>query len=266
MATIEQRLIGSEAFSVSAAGSGPFAAGGDLSAGKGAHAHPEGQLAVIADGLLVLDVGGESWMMSAGRIGWIPPGMVHSAVAFGLTAGWNAYIDAELSKRLPPSPAVLKMTDLTAALFERVSRWESERAGVERQRRTRVIEVLLDELESAEHENLHLPVPSDRRLRRLAATLAVDPASNESLERCADRIGMSGRTMTRQFKAETNMTIGQWRNMARMKAAVEMLAREDSVTGIAFALGFDSASSFIARFRETFGTTPARYRRRPTAA
>ncbi|APG87128.1 hypothetical protein SAMCFNEI73_pB0446 (plasmid) [Sinorhizobium americanum] len=44
-----------------------------------------------------------------------------------------------------------------------------------------------------------------------------------------------------------------------MLAALELLAYGEAVTNVALDVGYESASSFVVAFRETFGTTPARF-------
>ncbi len=70
---------------------------------------------------------------------------------------------------------------------------------------------------------------------------------------------MSERSLIRKFNAETGMTFRQWRRQARLLEALERLAAGDSVTAVAFAVGYDSISAFIVAFREVFGETPKRY-------
>lgn len=41
--------------------------------------------------------------------------------------------------------------------------------------------------------------------------------------------------------------------------AVRLLASGRAVTEVAFDVGYDSVSAFIAAFKRCFGTTPARY-------
>jgi transcriptional regulator GlxA family with amidase domain len=126
---------------------------------------------------------------------------------------------------------------------------------------SKLMDVLLDELQSAESEELHLPIPADPRLAGLAATLMQDPSDNRSLYHCARSIGLSERSLSRNFRRETKMSFVEWRTMARMKHALEKIADGWSVTDTSIAVGYDSVSSFIVQFRRTFGTTPAHYRR-----
>lgn len=55
------------------------------------------------------------------------------------------------------------------------------------------------------------------------------------------------------------MSFVQWRQLVRLKRGLEMLADGESVTATALTLGYDSGSRFIALFRLTLGTTPARH-------
>lgn len=228
--------------------------------GKAPHRHPEGQLSVVADGLLILSVEGASLMLPPGRIGWIPPDTVHAGASYGTRMGWVAYLHRGLCAQLPKRPTILKLSPLTEALFSRICDVgiNPTSAGTPA---SKLMGMLLDELESAESEDLQLPIPADPRLADLAATLIEDPSDNRSLSQCARSIGFSERSLSRHFRSETKMSFVEWRTMARMKKALEQMARGWSVTDTSVAVGYDSVSSFIVQFRRTFGTTPARYRR-----
>ncbi len=108
-------------------------------------------------------------------------------------------------------------------------------------------------------QTLFLPMPREPRLARMAARMVATPDDNTDLDGWAARIGMSRRTLTRRFQAETGWTVGQWRQQMRLLAAMERLAAGHSVTAIALDLGYASVSSFIAVFRRYLGTTPRAY-------
>jgi len=55
------------------------------------------------------------------------------------------------------------------------------------------------------------------------------------------------------------VTLGQWRQQARLLRALEMLFRGGSVTQAALSVGYESTSAFIGSFRTAFGLTPTRY-------
>jgi AraC-like DNA-binding protein len=242
----------------------PFAVSPDRTQGhrdgKAAHQHPEGQLSVVADGLLIISVEGASLMLPPRRIGWIPPETVHAGASYGTRMGWVAYLHRSLCARLPKRPTIFKLTPLTEALFARICDVGVNQT-IDGAPASKLIDVLLDELKSAENEELQLPIPADPRLAGLAAMLIQDPSDCRSLNDFARSIGFSERSLSRHFREETKMSFVEWRTMARMKRALEQMAEGCSVTDTAIAVGYDSVSSFIVQFRRTFGTTPALYRR-----
>ncbi|NEU94725.1 helix-turn-helix transcriptional regulator [Bradyrhizobium sp. UFLA 03-164] len=102
-------------------------------------------------------------------------------------------------------------------------------------------------------------MPTDPRLLRVARALADDPADKRRLDDWAILAGSPVRTLTRRFPIETGFSFTEWRQRVRLMRALEMLADEIPVTTIALDLGYETVSAFIALFRRTFGTTPARY-------
>jgi AraC-like DNA-binding protein len=55
------------------------------------------------------------------------------------------------------------------------------------------------------------------------------------------------------------MSYQAWRQLWRLLRAVDLLVAGQSVTAVAFDLGFSSDSAFIAYFRQMTGETPGRY-------
>jgi AraC-like DNA-binding protein len=86
-----------------------------------------------------------------------------------------------------------------------------------------------------------------------------DPSLRFTIEEWGARVGASNRTLIRLFQRETGMSFGRWRQQLHIGLALQRLASGQSVTNIAFDLGYESTSAFIAMFRRMLGTTPARY-------
>jgi AraC-like DNA-binding protein len=122
-----------------------------------------------------------------------------------------------------------------------------------------LIGLLLEQLEALPSIPLQLPAPRDQRARRAADWLRRNPGDAASLDRIARRVGASKRTLERLFLAETAMSFGAWRQQLRLMQALELLAAGEPVTQVALAVGYESTSAFIARFRQVLGTTPGRY-------
>ena len=95
-------------------------------------------------------------------------------------------------------------------------------------------------------------------LLRTTATLG-ERLGPRPLDRIAQGVGASKRTLERIFRAETGVTFGQWRKQLRLLEALRQLAAGEPVTNVALRVGYESPSAFIAMFRNALGTTPSRY-------
>lgn len=83
-----------------------------------------------------------------------------------------------------------------------------------------------------------------------------------SLGDLARRASTSPRTLSRRFKEQTGTTPLQWLLDVRVRNAQALLETTRlTVDEVAFAVGFDGAATFRARFRRTIGVTPNAYRR-----
>jgi len=85
------------------------------------------------------------------------------------------------------------------------------------------------------------------------------PAEGRTLEQWGRRVGATGRTLSRLFRAETGMSFHQWRQQLRLLQALRLLGRGDPITSVALDVGYGSLSAFVSVFRKTLGVTPGRY-------
>lgn len=83
----------------------------------------------------------------------------------------------------------------------------------------------------------------------------------------ANRARLSPRTFARRFREQTGTTPLQWLLAARLKRAQQLLETSSAtVEEVAAQAGFDSATTFRARFTRVLGLGPAAYRRQFNAA
>jgi transcriptional regulator GlxA family with amidase domain len=84
-----------------------------------------------------------------------------------------------------------------------------------------------------------------------------------SVERLADRIGMSARHFSRVCQRETNMNPGQFVDRMRVEAAQQMIDSSSmGLKEIADACGFRSADSMRRTFVRVIGITAGEYTER----
>ena len=220
------------------------------------HSHVRGQLFCVESGLVHVRTSHGSWLPPPQRAGWIPPGS-----AIGPASAARPAAGASSSRRRLRGAAgaalVIGISELMQALVRRAVTWTDRRELAPPE--ARIADVLLDEIQRAPREPLHLPMPSDPRLARIARAVYERPDDPRSLEDWARWGAVSPRTLRRLMAAETGMSFGRWRQQAGLIHALERLAQGEAVATVADALGYASPSGFIAMFRRAFGASPGRY-------
>jgi len=221
------------------------------------HSHPRAQLVYAAAGVMTVRTDQGLWVIPPQRAVWMPAGVEHQVHASGTLAMRTVYVEAGGERRYPGTCRVLTVGPLLRQLILRAVAMPAlyPLGGPEE----RLMMVLLDEIAALPEAPLHLPVPRDRRLRRITDALLADPAGGRTLKDWAASSGASVRTLARRFVRETGMTFGAWRQQLRLLRALEYLAEGRPVTQVALDLGYDSPSAFSAMFRRTLGVPPSRY-------
>lgn len=221
------------------------------------HRHVRGQVICVDEGLLNTRTEHGQWSLPPGCAGWMPPQAMHTVQIAGPLRGYVLLVAPAACAALPDRPCVIGLNGLLRELLLRVAAWGvPEALDAEQQR---ICAVLLDELRQAPIERLHLPMPSDRRLLRIAAQLLATPADGRSLAQWAHWAGLSPRSLSRHFRDETGLGFAGWRQQARLAEALRQLTDGASVADVAHRLGYSSSSAFVTAFRGHFGHPPARY-------
>ena len=221
------------------------------------HFHPEDQLIFASNGVMTLRTTQGTWVVPPLRAVWIPAHTPHSVAMSGQVSMRTLYFLPKLVRALPPKCSVINVSPLLkelilhACTFKRLNRRD--------RRQSRIINILVDQLEAAHSIPLQLPRPSDVRAVRVVDALLADPADQRPLRTLARACGASKRSVERIFWAETRMTFGKWRQQLRLLHALQRLASGEKVTGAALDAGYSSPSAFISMFRKQLGTTPSRY-------
>ncbi len=221
------------------------------------HRHEWHQLVYAVRGVMNVNTALSSWVVPSHRAVWVPAGTEHSIEMVGAVSLRTLYLKASLSAAFPRECCVVNVSPLLRELILRTIHIGMLDRKVPVQKR--LTGVILDQLETLRTVPLRLPMPRDRRALRVVELLREDPSETHSLDQLGPRIGASKRTIERLFQVETEMSFGKWRQQFRMLHALRLLAAGESVTTVAFAVGYDSTSAFISAFKTTLGTTPGRY-------
>jgi len=222
------------------------------------HRHRKAQVLLVQRGALSCEVeGGLLWMVPPRSAVWIPGGALHALKVTGAFEGSVTFVDPDVDTCLPKVCCAVSVTPLLRELLARSASLPAlyEEGGAN----SRLVVALLDELAAAQVEDLHLPMPTDARLRRIVDLMMASPADRGSLDVWARRAGMSERTLMRLISRETGMSFGRWRQQLCVMLAVKWLADGASIQRVTADLGYESVPSFVTMFRKTLGASPGRY-------
>ncbi|MFZ5673681.1 MAG: AraC family transcriptional regulator [Pseudomonadota bacterium] len=177
----------------------------------GWHGHVRGQILTASAGLMVATTERGAWYVPSGHALWIPPGLDHDVGMRGAVAMRSAYVEATTAAGLPPSCKVIVASALLIAAIDALAREPTEYD--ERGRGGHLAALIVDEMARAEDAALTLPMPRDGRLVRLCSTM-ITKGERRSLDDWAELAGMSRRSLTRHFRAETGLSVLAWRKRA----------------------------------------------------
>jgi AraC-like DNA-binding protein len=216
------------------------------------HTHEDHQLAWAATGVLTVITQNATWVLPPTRALWIPAGLPHETGAAGRATMRSLYIKpAHYPGWTEPTPVAA-----TPLLAELIGYLATDLAPAQRAN----AEVLLkDLLTPMPVTTIEVRMPATKLARTVATALRNNPADKRTLNEWGHEVGASERTLAREFVAGTGVPFGRWRTLLRVQAALPMLAAGDPVSRVAYRVGYDNPSAFVAAFRRETGTTPAGY-------
>jgi AraC-like DNA-binding protein len=208
-------------------------------------------------GVGTCEVEGGIWLVPPQSAFFVPGGMMHRVTSAGKIEGYAVFIDPDETRALPSKCTTITVNPLLRELIIRSAQFPTnyKQGGTE----SRVTALLLDEISAAPVGGLHLPMPSNPRLRAIFQGMMTNPADRGTIESWARRVGFSERTLARTIAAETGMSFGRWRQHLNIILALQWMANGATVQQVALDLGYESVGSFVTMFRKALGTSPARY-------
>jgi len=221
------------------------------------HQHIWGQLLYASHGVMQVMAQGYIWVIPPQRAVWIPPNVEHAIKVIHKVRLRNVYISPNVMQGLPTHCQVMHISPLLREIIAEAVRLPAlyDTDGPE----GRLMGVLLDCLKATPSTPLQLPVPDQGMIKTIADFLKENPDDDKTLEDWAQKLGTTSRTLARNFKKQTDMTFGQWRQQARLLEALSRLANQQPIAHIAQDLGYSSQSAFSAMFKKALGVTPGHY-------
>jgi AraC-like DNA-binding protein/quercetin dioxygenase-like cupin family protein len=221
------------------------------------HRHGRSQFLYASSGVMTVITLNGIWVVPPLRAVWIPAHTHHQIQTSGTLSMRSLFIDTARFPDLPKDCRVLAVSPLLKELI--LYAVSLPRLYPLRGPEQRLMRVIIDQIRSMDITPLQLSIPHDSRLMKIYDRLSVNPADKRSLEDWGKLVGATSRTLARQFRKETGMGFGQWRQQIRILEALSRLGRGETVTAVAIDLGYDSTSAFISMFKKSLGKTPGQY-------
>lgn len=211
------------------------------------HSHPWGEFVYSFSGVMEVRLESDHLTAPAHYGIWLPPGIVHE--------GLNRYSATHCSLYLmPEAPCTLEVNPLTIALLEHLRLYPLSSPLSEENHR--LLGVLRDQLKGSQRYKNFLPYTDDPLLKGILEKLEKNPADDTPLAELASSSGTTIRTLNRKCQDALGMPLNEWRQRMRVVKAIHLLEKGGKVENVAFEVGYNSASSFIAMFQRQTGITP----------
>lgn len=232
---------------------------GELSRPPLLHSHATGQLVVSIRG--VVGLASTEWRtaLPPACALWAPPGLLHEGFIGSNSESLYLHIAPEWAQSLPDEPIRIMLSPMVLAM---IRHFTQIRAPFSAESHTgRLARVLLEEIQLAPRLPLNFaPLPYNAKLFCIAEEIVANPTLHRTVDEWSSFIYMSARNFSRLVSRETGMSFGQWRLRLMMLTATRRLLEGETSEQVAEALGYETASAFIAAFKRIFGMTPGQYR------
>lgn len=218
------------------------------------HKHDWGEFMYAFSGVIEMTVKDKVYLVLPRYGIWVPPQMIHQCCNDDAAQHCAIFIATDFCVELPSKPCSMQISPLMREMLEYLRELPSSEDCAEY---SRFMRVFLDQLLIAPSTSSYLPTANDPFLRRLLKELESNPGDNRSLEKLAQGIGISERSLSRKCKKELGMTLLEWRQRLKTLKSLAMLEEGRKVEDIALELGYSSSSAFSAMFKRMMGQTPA---------
>jgi AraC-like DNA-binding protein len=221
------------------------------------HSHPRAQIISCNSGIMEVVTKNNIWIVNSLQSVWIASNEEHQVYFPNNVKVVTAFIDESKLKVLPKHSFAFESSIFLNSLLEKIISFSNPNVFTEQQ--NRIIEVFLGELSNLIPSTTFLPTSQDKRIKVVLDALMNDLSSKHTIEYYANKSCVSSRTLSRLFHRELGMSFGDWKMRLKLMESVKLLGEKRSVKEIAFELGYENVSSFVATFRKHFGKTPTKY-------
>lgn len=222
------------------------------------HKHACHQLIVIKHGFMRVTTSSGHFAITQNRGIWLAEGTEHSLTILKNTHVIAGFIEPLARADLSNRSQVVSISDLLQALLENSIGINSQYQSHTRE--AWLVELMLDECRRLTPlTEFALPEPTVTAYKTACDKIRERLHHGWSLTDMAQILGISERTVSRQFTQQTGLSFAEWLRRLRLQHSLELLLSGQSVVDVALSVGYDSPSAFSTAFKQRIGLSPTQY-------
>lgn len=227
------------------------------------HIHTQGHILVVQNGVATVNVERSAYYIPYGYFVWIPPGKSHR-ISFEdkritlLNVYYPPYLTTDKFYQkvgVYPMPSILyHVIELIEGKSEEYMKdnWKYELL-------TTIIHILPHIIEAQPFE-LRLPTTDHPVAQKIVEAIHRNYQTQLTAETVGKEVGLSVRTLSRYLRSELDVSFIQYVRSYRVIMAIKQMAKaEDSITNIAYNVGYESLTAFSNSFFKVTGCRPSHF-------
>ncbi len=230
------------------------------------HTHTKGQLSYVEGGVAHITIASNTYIVPARHYFWVPQGLAHVVrISHSGTVFRSLYFYAGADDTHPfyGQLGIYPASELLIQMIGYTKRWDGRHIGTAEENFEFLVALkqLLPQLGNKSLP-IVLPITEDARMNIITRYLRKNLAEPLSLKAVSARFGMSERSMSRLFQALLHISFLQYLKTLRMIRAIElMLKSKQTISEIAFQVGYHNIGSFSNAFFEFTHSRPSDFRK-----
>ncbi len=230
------------------------------------HAHTKGQLSYVEGGVAHITIGSNTYIVPARHYFWVPTGLEHVVrISHSGTVFRSLYFYADNDEGHPfyGQLGIYPASELLIQMIGYTKRWDGRHVGTAEENFEFLVALkqLLPQLGNKSLP-IVLPLTEDARMNTITRYLRKNLAEPLNLKAVSARFSMSERSMSRLFQALLHISFLQYLKTLRMIRAIELILKsKQTISEIAFQVGYHNIGSFSNAFFEFTHSRPSDFRR-----
>jgi AraC-like DNA-binding protein len=227
------------------------------------HSHDLHQIEYALQGVVEVETAAAHYLLPPQQAAWIPAGLRHQTSIATDVHTVSVFFDPGLVPEAGGRARILGVAPVVREMIVYGLRWPIERRGSEPDADA-FFAVLGRLVAEALEDEAPLSLPTSRQPVVAAAMAYTDHHLDcVSAAEVSRAVGVSERTLRRQFRSELDMSWRTYLLQARLLRSMALLAEPGpTVLQVAGDVGFESASAFARAFSARTGESPSAYRQR----